>query len=102
MVFVELPLFQKYVAFSDDDLRLIQATIMERPGVGAVISGGKGLRKMRVSLPGRGKSGGARVIYFLRSTESLCLLVFAYPKNIIDDLSDEQLKTLAKLVQREL
>jgi hypothetical protein len=75
---------------------------MERPGIGVVIPGGQGLRKMRVSLPGRGKSGGARVIYILRASESLCLLVFAYPKNVIDDLSDEQLKILAKLVQQEL
>ncbi|MCL1861242.1 MAG: type II toxin-antitoxin system RelE/ParE family toxin [Proteobacteria bacterium] len=102
MVFIELPLFQKYLAFTDDELRSIQSAIMERPNIGSVIPGGKGLRKMRFALPGRGKSGGARVIYYWQTSKSLCLLVFAYPKNIMDDLSNEQLKILAKLAQEEL
>jgi hypothetical protein len=102
MVFIELPLFQKYLTLSDNELRSIQTTIMERPNIGAVISGGKGLRKMRITLPGRGKSGGARVIYYWQASKSLCLLVFAYPKSIIEDLTNEQLKTLANLAQEEL
>jgi len=102
MVFIELPLFQKYLTLSDDELRSIQTTIMEHPNVGTVISGGKGLRKMRIPLPGRGKSGGARVIYYWQTSRSLCLLVFAYPKGIMNDLTDEQLKTLVKLAQEEL
>jgi hypothetical protein len=52
-------------------------------------------------LPGRGKSGGARVIYYWRASESLCLLMFAYPKSVMDDLSDKQLKALVKLLKEE-
>jgi hypothetical protein len=58
MVFVELPLFQKLISFSDEDLRRIQNIILERPEAGKVLVKGQGLRKLRVALPERGKSGG--------------------------------------------
>jgi hypothetical protein len=101
MVFVELPLFQKLISFSDEDLRRIQNAILEHPEAGDVMVKGKGLRKLRVALPGRGKSGGARVIYYWCVSASLCLLMFAYPKNAMDTLSDEQLKALVHLVEEE-
>lgn len=99
MVFIELPLFQRLLTFSDEDLRKIQNVLLERPETGEVIVKGHGLRKMRVALPGRGKSGRARVIYYWRASVSLCYLVFAYPKNVMDDLSDKQLKMLADTIQ---
>jgi hypothetical protein len=102
MVFIEMPLFQKYVVFSDNNLREIQNVILENPEVGDVIVKGRGLRKMRVALPGRGKSGGARMIYYRWASASLCYFVFAYPKNVMDDLSDRQLNTLAELMQKEI
>ena len=37
--------------------------LARRPKAGRVIQGTGGLRKMRVARPGRGKSGGTRVIY---------------------------------------
>jgi hypothetical protein len=101
MVFIELPLFQKLLTFSDDELRQLQNLIMDDPAAGDVIVKGKGLRKIRIPLQGRGKSGGARVIYYWHVSSSLCLLVFAYPKNVMDSLSDQQLKDLSKLVLKE-
>jgi len=102
MVFIELPLFQKLLSFTDDDLRKVQNAILERPNVGEVMVKGQGLRKMRVSLPGRGKSGGARVIYYWQASASLCYLVFAYPKNVMDNISDKQLKLLSDVVRKEI
>lgn len=67
-----------------------------------VISGGRGLRKLRVALSGRGKRGGARVIYYWQVTPSICYLVFAYPKNVMDDLTETQLKTLAQVMATEV
>lgn len=66
MVFVELPIFIRCAAslFTDEDLADLQFTLLKNPSAGDLIKEGRGLRKLRVSLPGRGKSGGARVICY--------------------------------------
>jgi hypothetical protein len=45
-------------------------------------------------LEGRGKRGGARVIYFFHDTEMPLLLLKAYAKNEQEDLSQIQLKKM--------
>jgi hypothetical protein len=102
MVFVELPLFSRYLAFSDEELQAIQGLILENPLRGDLIPGGRGLRKLRVPLPGRGKRGGGRVIYYLWTALDCCYLVFAYAKNVQGDLTAVQLQRLAKVVEEEL
>lgn len=72
--------------------------IARRPEAGKLIRGGAGLRKIRVALPGRGKSGGARVIYFWRREEILYFLDM-YSKNEKEDLSAAELKALVKLIE---
>ena len=41
----------------DNDLRELEDVLLRDPGAGAVIPGLNGYRKLRVQLPGRGKSG---------------------------------------------
>ena len=68
------------------------------PEAGPVMPGTGGWRKLRVATPGRGKSGGARVIYLYLASEGQIFLVLAYAKNVITTLSQRQkamLKTLA-------
>lgn len=51
-----------------------------------------------------GKSGSARVIYFL-ATKEVIYLIMAYPKNIKDNLTDvekSELKKLSKLLKNEV
>lgn len=67
-----------------------------------MIPGGKGLRKLRRLLAGRGKSGGARVIYYYISHESTIYLVFTYAKNRQADLNKDQLATLTKFVAAQI
>ena len=66
MIIAEPPIFTKQLLsnLSDEEYRLFQATLLERPDAGKVIPGGGGLRKVRWGLEGRGKSGGARIIYY--------------------------------------
>lgn len=102
MVFIELPLFRKYLDFTDEELRAVQNTILDRPDAGDLIPGGGGLRKLRAAIGGRGKRGGARVIYYWQVSASHCYLLLAYPKNVLDNLSDEQLRLLSALVDKEI
>lgn len=104
MVFVELPIFTRCAAslFSDEDLADLQVTLLENPSAGDMIKEGRGLRKLRVPLPGRGKSGGARVIYYHWVSEQQCYLVYAYAKNVAVNLTKPQLKALGDLMQEVL
>ena len=104
MVFVELPIFVRYAAdlFSDEDVARFQNTLLENLAAGDLIPGGRGLRKLRVPLPGRGKRGGARVIYYHWVSKERCYLVYAYAKNTASDLTQEQLRRLAAVIDSEV
>lgn len=104
MLFVETPYFTKFCRehSNDDELRELQTMLMEHPEAGDLIRSAKGLRKLRWALPGRGKQGGARVIYFLRNTAGTIYLLYAYAKNERADLSADQRKLLVQWVQEVL
>jgi hypothetical protein len=104
VIFIELPVFVRVSSdlFDDEALWNIQERLLVNPEAGAVISGGGGLRKLRVPLPGRGRRGGARVIYYWWSQREQCYLVYAYAKNEQSDLTRDQLKQLAQIMKQEV
>ena len=67
-------------------------TLLENPAAGDLIPGGRGLRKLRVPLPGRGKRGGARVIYFNLSAEEIVLLIAVYAKTERTNMTPSEIK----------
>jgi hypothetical protein len=69
------------------------------PDVGVIIPGGHGLRKLRWGSLGKGKRGGARVIYYWYVSDAQVLLLRAYAKHETDDLSWDQVKYLYKLIK---
>ena len=101
MVFVELTPFIAFRAehWSDEDLRRLQNFLLASPDAGDVIHGGSGLRKLRWSAQGRGKRGGARVIYYRHVPGERIYLIYAYVKNVQTDLTREQIKVLAQLMK---
>lgn len=103
MVIVETPIFTKQLlsTLSDDEYRLFQNMLLERPDAGKVIPGSAGLRKLRWAAEGRGKRGGLRVIYYWFTARGTILLLFIYPKNVLDNLTPDQLKQLKKVVEEE-
>lgn len=58
-----------------------------------------GLRKLRWLAAGRGKRGGARVIYYHYVAADHIYLIYGYTKNEQTDLTREQLKLLAQLMK---
>lgn len=94
--FVELPPFSalRDELFPDDELVLLQCHLAAHPEAGAVIPGTKGCRKLRWAAKGKGKRGGARVIYFLRLDAGLVVLVAAYSKGERDDVPRPWLRKL--------
>jgi hypothetical protein len=67
------------------------------PEVGDVIQGTGGGRKVRFALEGRGKSGGARVIYFFHNEGMPVFLLTVYTKNQKANLSAADRNAMQKL-----
>ena len=65
---------------------------MLHPAAGDVIRGSGGLRKVRVPAKGKGKRGGARVIYFWVTADDQIFLLYAYAKNERTDITPKQAK----------
>jgi len=86
---------------SDEDYGAFQSRLAANPGLGALIKGGGGIRKIRVAVGSRGKRGGARVIYYWAVRKDLLLLLYAYSKNVSADLTPKQVTQLAKVVKEE-
>ncbi len=63
------------------------------PTVGSVISGTGGIRKIRWSVPGRGKRGGIRTIYFYHVGPEEIYLLTAYGKSSQSDLTPQDKKS---------
>lgn len=83
---------------NNDSLRTLERILLENPKIGDVIQGTGGARKMRIQLDGRGKSGGGRVVYLDVFEKEKLYLLFAYPKNVQDDLTQEQKKLIKAIV----
>jgi len=104
MLIIETPVFTKRVldALTDDEYGELQHFIAEHPEAGSIIPGSHGLRKLRWTVPGKGKRGGTRVIYYWLRPRDTILMLFLFKKNEQSDLSKDQLKILKAIVAKEL
>jgi hypothetical protein len=96
--FIETRLFTKLAdeLLGDDQLSELQLYLSENPEVGDIIRGSGGVRKMRWAMPGRGKRGGMKVIYYLRSRQGQIGLLRLYPKNVADNISSTDLRSISE------
>jgi hypothetical protein len=94
--FIESPVFTSYLSdyLSDDEYVALQEYLCEHPDAGDVIRGSGGVRKLRWSRPGSGKSGGVRVCYYLRTRAGQILMLVIYAKNVRDAIPGHVLKAL--------
>ena len=100
-VFIELPEFQKAwrsLGLTDNDLNDLEIFLTNNPDYGDVIAGTSGLRKLRWGAKGKGKRGGARVLYLDILVLEKIYLITAYSKNTKIDLSPSEKKEIKELI----
>jgi hypothetical protein len=98
---VETPIYLSRAEelMSEKEREAIVELLAASPEIGDLIPGTGGLRKVRVPLAGRGKRGGARVIYYYYDVTLPIYLLLVYAKNERDDLSSAQKVVLQRLVR---
>jgi len=103
MVIFETSIFTKKIStlLNDEEYRALQNVLVEMPGSGDIIQGSGGIRKIRWGASGRGKSGGARVIYYWATQHDQIFMLYAYTKNERDNLTKDQLSVLREVVVAE-
>jgi len=91
---VETPTFQKQVEKirSESERMDFIDWIAENPLSGDVIPGAQGARKVRWSVAGRGKRGGARVIYFNFTEQGVLILLMVYTKSEQSNLEPGEIR----------
>ena len=94
--FVETKLFTRLVQeyLSDDEYSQLQQALAADPEVGSVIPASGGVRKMRWSVAGRGKRGGLRIVYFLRTRHGQIWMLTLYAKNVAENIPAHVLKQI--------
>lgn len=94
---VETPAFSRRAEklLSGDERDELISFLAGNPEAGDEIPGSGGVRKLRFSAKGKGKSGGVRVIYYVFDQDNPLYAVFIYGKGEQADLSSDQLKAVA-------
>jgi hypothetical protein len=98
---VETPLFQRQwpLYWTEDQLGEFAAFISENPSAGDVVPKSGGIRKVRWSRSGSGKSGGVRVIYFTRIAQGQIVLLTLYAKAKTDNLTGPKLREIRRALE---
>jgi hypothetical protein len=73
--------------------------LARHPEAGNLIPGTGGVRKLRWWRAGIGKRGGTRVIYYYHDNTIPLLLLLAYAKSSASDITPDQRRRIADLVE---
>ena len=101
---VETPIFQRIWPhyWTEEERGEFCAYIAENHEAGDVVAQSNGVRKVRWTRVGSGKSGGVRVIYFTRTEAGEVVLLTMYAKSKLDTLKAATLKELRNAVEKSL
>ncbi len=99
---IETPTFQRLWPhyWTEMERGEFAAFIAQNPGAGDVVKNSGGVRKVRWTRAGSGKSGGVRVIYFTRLTNGQVWLLFLYAKSALDSIAGHKLKEMKDAIEK--
>lgn len=80
-----------------EGIEALAVYLIDRPEAGNVISGSGGVRKLRWAAKGKGKRGGARIIYLYVVIAARIYLIRCYAKNVKTDLTGDEKKQLQQI-----
>ena len=102
VTFIEQPIFTRMLLelVDDDAYRKFQNELAANPEKGPLVKGSGGLRKVRMALPGRGKSGGARILYLWFPRHGTFVFYLIYTKGEMENVPRAQMKAIKHEVQR--
>jgi hypothetical protein len=80
-----------------DGIDAVAVFLAAHPNTGDVIPGAGGMRKLRWAAKGKGKRGGARIIYLYVVIAARIYLVRCYAKNAKTDLTADEKKQLRQV-----
>ena len=95
----ETPTFSRQASklFDEEQKRELIDFLAANPEAGDEIPGTGGVRKVRFAASGRGKRGGARVIYYYLDETIPIYALLVYAKNVKTDMSPDEKRAVAAL-----
>ena len=103
MIFIETSKFTKLLSeyLSDDEYRMLQWHLQEKPDSGDIVRGSGGVRKVRWAPEGKGKSGGVRVIYYWKKSDYEIWMLTIYSKSEQATIPSHILKKISEAIENE-
>lgn len=87
------------LCFNDDDLRRLEYEIMSNPDAYPIMRGTGGLRKVRMAMNNKGKSGSARVCFVDFESEECMFLITVYEKKDKANLSMSERREIKAAIE---
>jgi len=99
---VETLLFQKQwpLYWTEEERGAFASYLAKNPEAGDVVPESGGMRKVRWSRAGSGKSGGVRVIYYTRLSNGQIVILTLYAKSKTDNLTGQKLKEIKNALEK--
>lgn len=105
---IPTPVFQRDVKYLKkkyhrigSDLERLNSILIDNPAYGDAVPGLEGRvfkARLASSDMGKGKSGGFRIIYYLRSSDNTIYLLTIYAKAYKEDIDPVEIKALLKKI----